>query len=130
MTGHAQKAISDPNSVTRDSAPRILPPHAGNGDARRGVSRVQHHNRPLEDFAMRLAFPLLASLGLLAACNASPPQVAASPPSVSYQVTGSDVGQAGVKAQHYCEQFGRSAQFEGVQTTSSGDLATYNCASR
>jgi hypothetical protein len=78
---------------------------------------------------MRLAFPLLASLGLLAACNASPPQVAASPPSVSYQVTGSDVGQAGIKAQHYCEQFGRSAQFEGVQTTPSGDLATYNCAS-
>jgi hypothetical protein len=79
---------------------------------------------------MRLAFPLLALLGLLAACSGSPPQVAASPPSVSYQVTGSDVGQAGVKAQHYCEQFGRSAQFEGVQTTPSGDLATYTCASR
>jgi hypothetical protein len=77
---------------------------------------------------MRLAFPLLAALGILAACSPSPPQVAAAPPSVSYQVSGTDVGQAGVKAQHYCEQFGRSAQFQGVQTTASGNLATYTCS--
>jgi hypothetical protein len=77
---------------------------------------------------MRLAFPLLALLGLLAACNSSPPQVAAAPPSVSYQVTGDDVGQAGIKAEHYCEQFGRSAQFQGVQATASGNLATYTCS--
>lgn len=76
---------------------------------------------------MRLAFPLLGLLGLLAACS-SPPQVAAAPPSVSYQVSGTDVGQAGIKAQHYCEQFGRSAQFQGVQTTPSGNLATYTCS--
>jgi hypothetical protein len=76
---------------------------------------------------MRLAFPLLAVLGLFAACNSSPSEVAAAPPSVSYQVTGTDVGQAGIKAQHYCEQFGRSAQFQGVQTTASGNLANYTC---
>ena len=77
---------------------------------------------------MRPAFPLLALLGMLAACSTSPPQVASAPPSVSYQVSGSDAGQAGIKAQHYCEQFGRSAQFQGIQTTASGNLATYTCS--
>ena len=77
---------------------------------------------------MRLAFPLLIALGILAACNSSPPQVAAAPPSVSYQVSGTDAGQAGIKAQQYCEQFGRSAQFQGVQTTASGNVATYTCS--
>lgn len=76
---------------------------------------------------MRFAFLLLALPGALAACN-SPPQVAAAPPSVSYQVTGTDVGQAGINAQHYCEQFGRSAQFQGIQTTASGNVAVYTCS--
>lgn len=78
---------------------------------------------------MRVAFPLslLALVGVLAACN-SPPQVAAAPPTVSYQVTGNDVGQAGINAQHYCEQYGRGAQFQGIQPTASGNVAVYSCS--
>jgi hypothetical protein len=76
---------------------------------------------------MRLAFALLALSGALAACS-SPQQVAAAPPSVSYQVSGTDVGQAGISAQRYCEQFGRSAQFQGIQTTASGNVAAYTCS--
>jgi hypothetical protein len=77
---------------------------------------------------MRTAFSLLALAGALAACSQSPPQVAAAPPGVSYQVSGTDVGQAGVNAQRYCEQFGRSAQFQGIQATASGNVAAYSCS--
>ncbi|HEX7966737.1 MAG TPA: hypothetical protein VF502_00855 [Stellaceae bacterium] len=76
---------------------------------------------------MRTVFPLLAGLALLAACS-GPPQASATPPTVSYQVTGNDVGQAGVQAQRYCQQYGRSAQFQGIQTTASGNVAVYSCS--
>ncbi|HEX9489823.1 MAG TPA: hypothetical protein VF930_06030 [Stellaceae bacterium] len=73
------------------------------------------------------AIALLAIPALLTACS-GPSEVAAAPPSVSYQVTGNDVGQAGVNAERYCQQYGRSAQFQGIQTTGSGNVAVYNCS--
>jgi hypothetical protein len=76
--------------------------------------------------AMR-AFAFLFILGALAACT-GPSQVAATPPTVSYRVTGNDIAQAGVNAQQYCAQFGRTARFEGVQATASGNLAVYSCS--
>jgi uncharacterized lipoprotein YajG len=74
---------------------------------------------------MRALLPLLA-LGLVAGCS-GPSQVSATPPTVSYRVTGNDVAQAGVNAQQYCGQFGRTAQFQGIQPTSSGNIAVYAC---
>ncbi len=76
---------------------------------------------------MRIAISLLAGLAVLAACS-GPPEASATPPTVSYQVTGNDVGQAGVSAERYCRQFGRSAQFQGIQTTASGNVAVYSCS--
>jgi hypothetical protein len=75
---------------------------------------------------MRIALALLAVPVLLAACS-GPPEASASPPTVSYQVTGNDVGQAGVNAERYCNQYGRSAQFQGIQATGSGSVAVYSC---
>jgi hypothetical protein len=43
-------------------------------------------------------------------------------------VTGNDVGQAGVNAERYCNQFGRSAQFQGIQATGTGNVAVYSCS--
>ncbi|HKW52998.1 MAG TPA: hypothetical protein VJO12_04840 [Stellaceae bacterium] len=77
---------------------------------------------------MRVAFALLAIPALLAGCYSGPPEVAAAPPTVSYQVSGNDVGQAGVNAERYCNQFGRSAQFQGIQTTANGNVAVYSCS--
>ena len=75
-----------------------------------------------------IALSLFAVPALLAACASGPPEVAAAPPTVSYQVTGSDVGQAGVNAERYCNQYGRSAQYQGIQATGSGNVAVYSCS--
>jgi hypothetical protein len=75
-----------------------------------------------------IAISLLAIPALLAACASGPPQATAAPPSVSYQVTGNDVGQAGVNAERYCNQYGRSAQFQGIQATGTGNVAVYSCS--
>jgi hypothetical protein len=77
---------------------------------------------------MRIALSLLAILALLAGCAGGPPEVAAAPPTVSYQVSGNDVGQAGVNAERYCNQYGRSAQFQGIQATNTGNVAVYSCS--
>jgi len=74
-----------------------------------------------------IAISLLAIPAFLAACG-GPSEVAAAPPSVSYQVTGNDVGQAGVNAERYCQQYGRSAQFQGIQQGPSGNVAVYSCS--
>jgi hypothetical protein len=73
-----------------------------------------------------LSFTMLALL--LAACT-SPPEVSSSPPAVSYQVTGNDLGQAGANAQRYCQQYGTSARFQGIQATTTGNVAVYTCGS-
>lgn len=74
---------------------------------------------------MRALLPLLA-LGLIAGCS-GPSEVSATPPTVSYHITGNDVAQAGVNAQQYCGRYGRTAQFQGVQATGSGSVAVYAC---
>ena len=76
---------------------------------------------------MRIALAPLALLATLAACS-NPPQYSAAPPAVSYPVTGHDVGQAGVAAERYCQQYGSSARFQGIQTTSTGNVAVYSCS--
>ena len=77
---------------------------------------------------MRAAIALFAIPLLLAGCASGPPEAAAAPPTVSYQVSGNDVGQAGVNAERYCNQFGRSAQFQGIQATANGNVAVYSCS--
>lgn len=79
---------------------------------------------------MRATLTLLAILGSLAACayQPSPHEVAASPPSVSYQVYGNDVAQANARADSYCQQYGQYANLQGVQPNGSQSLATYTCS--
>ena len=74
---------------------------------------------------MRARLPLLA-LGLIAGCG-GPSAVSATPPTVSYHITGNDVAQAGVNAQQYCGRYGRTARFQGVQATGSGSVAVHAC---
>lgn len=72
---------------------------------------------------MRLAAPLLATL-LLAGCASAPEM----PPSVSYHVPDHNVAITSEEAQNFCLQFNRAAQYQGLQTTSSGLVAVYTCA--
>jgi hypothetical protein len=79
---------------------------------------------------MRATLSLLATAGLLAGCanqSASPQAVAAAPPSVSYQVYGSDVAQANAQADGYCQQYGMYANLQGVQPNGAQTIATYVC---
>lgn len=70
----------------------------------------------------RYAATLLATV-LLAACATAPTL----PPSVSYRVPGHNVAITSEEAQNYCLQFDRSAQYQGLQTTDNGLVATYTC---
>ena len=76
-------------------------------------------------------FVLLAGLGALAACNpAEENQVSATPPtppSVSYRVAGTDVSQANQSAGAYCQRYGTGPVYRGMQTTPTGNVATYTC---
>ncbi len=80
---------------------------------------------------MRTAVILLAGLGALAACNpAERNQVSATPPmppTVSYRVTGTDISQANASAALYCQRYGAGPEYQGLQTTPTGNVATYTC---
>ena len=79
---------------------------------------------------MRARFMLIAALGLLAACadQSPPPQaVAATPPSISYQIYGNDVTPANAQADGYCQQYGMYANLQGVQPNGAQSVATYVC---
>ena len=77
---------------------------------------------------MRAALPLLGACAVLAACSNMGQQASSSPPSVSYQVTGNNVSQTNARAQNYCAQYGRAAQYQGVRAMSSGNVAVYTCS--
>ncbi len=52
----------------------------------------------------------------------------ATPPTISYRVTGSDLSQANFSASQYCQRYGTGAQYQGLQQTPSGNVALYDCA--
>jgi hypothetical protein len=79
---------------------------------------------------MRETLTLLAALGLLNACaeRSFPPQpVAATPPSISYQIYGNDVAQANAQADGFCQQYGMYANLQGVHPNGGQTVATYAC---
>jgi hypothetical protein len=78
---------------------------------------------------MRTAFLVLAGLGTaLAACSsADQNQVSTSPPTVSYRIPGTDISQANVSATAYCQRYGAGPEYQGLQATPTGNVATYTC---
>jgi hypothetical protein len=78
--------------------------------------------------ALWLTAPALVLVGGLAACTTGPSVVDATPPAVSYRVTGNDMHEAGIKAERYCNQYGRRAELDTVNRTDvSGGVAVYRC---
>jgi hypothetical protein len=76
-----------------------------------------------------LAIAGLAGLSALGACVPdTPPVSAATPPTVSYRVSGTDISQANVSAVQYCGRYGTAPQYQGLQATSSGNVALYSCS--
>jgi hypothetical protein len=77
---------------------------------------------------MRPASFLLVGLAALGACTAQPDRVSATPPTISYRVSGSDMSQTNFSASRYCQRYGTGAQYHGLQQTPSGNVAVYDCA--
>ncbi len=77
---------------------------------------------------MRAALPLLAGVALLTACAPESRPVTQSAPSVSYRINGNDVSQANANASRYCQQYGSAARLQGIQPSSSGNVAVFTCA--
>jgi hypothetical protein len=74
------------------------------------------------------ALPLLATLGVLAACANDSRPVASSAPTVSYRIAANnDVSQANANAARYCQQYGASPQLQSIQQGPSGNVAVYSC---
>ena len=80
---------------------------------------------------MRIAIVLLAGLGALAACSeAEHNEVSSTPPvapTVSYRVPGTDISQANASAALYCQRYGASPTYRGLQEMPTGNVATYSC---
>ncbi len=80
---------------------------------------------------MRTVLLVLAGLGALAACSpAEQNRVSATPPlppTVSYRVPGTDITQANASAAAYCQRYGTGPEYRGLQTTPTGNVATYSC---
>lgn len=99
------------------------------GTAGRNCVLPQRHT--MEPPTMRRAILILAGLAALAGCSpADRDRVSATPPvppTVTYRVTGNDISQANVSAAQYCQRYGTGAQYQGLQASSSGNVATYTC---
>ena len=78
--------------------------------------------------SMRSCVFIVAALGALSACEGSQPDaVSASPPTVAYRVTGTDVSQTNVQAAEYCRQYGMTPQYQGMQASGTENVAQYSC---
>jgi hypothetical protein len=77
---------------------------------------------------MRATLPLwLGCAAALAACTSQPNRVSSTPPSVSYRVSSNNVADTNDEAQNYCAQYGRAAQYRGVENAANGAVAVYTC---
>jgi hypothetical protein len=81
---------------------------------------------------MRHAIFLLAGLVVVSGCSPADrnrvSETPPTPPTVSYRVTGNDISQTNVIATQYCQRYGTGAQYQGLQSTTSGNVAVYSCS--
>ena len=78
---------------------------------------------------MRATMTLVIAVGSLFGCAYQQPrEVNATPPTVSYQVSGNDISQANAQADRYCAQYGMFSNLQSLQPNGSQSLATYSCS--
>lgn len=78
---------------------------------------------------MRATMTLVIAVGSLVGCASQQPrEVNATPPTVSYQVSGNDISQANAQADRYCAQYGMFSNLQSLQPNGSQSLATYSCS--
>lgn len=75
---------------------------------------------------MRSLVIIMALSSALVACT-GPTEVASAPPGVSYRVNGSDVSDANLRADRYCQQYARRAVLDGLSQSGGGQIANYSC---
>ena len=68
-----------------------------------------------------------AAAALLAGCATEPSVVNATPPGVSYRVTGDNINEASMRADRYCAQYGQRARLAGMNRGSYESVAVYEC---
>jgi hypothetical protein len=77
---------------------------------------------------MRMLLSVICLAGALAACT-GPQVVQETPPGVSFRVDRASASDANVRADQYCQRYGKRARLLTVQPTSSGEsIANYQCA--
>jgi hypothetical protein len=78
---------------------------------------------------MRVTLTVVIAVGSLVGCAYQQPrEVNATPPTVSYQVSGNDISQANAQADRYCAQYGMFSNLQSLQPNGSQSLATYSCS--
>ena len=76
---------------------------------------------------MKNLFLTIAAAALLAGCATGPSVVNATPPGVSYRVTGDNVNEASMRADRYCAQYGQRARLAGMNRGTYESVAVYEC---
>jgi len=76
---------------------------------------------------LSLCAVLMAAGTLVGCAETASQQVAASPPTVSYRVAGTNLSQANADANRYCGQYGMAAQLNGTTPDGGGAVANYSC---
>jgi hypothetical protein len=75
---------------------------------------------------MGRALLLLAVASSLAACSA-PRIVNSAPPGISYRFEGDNIASANERADAYCQQYGKRARLQGINSAGKDSIAVYDC---
>jgi hypothetical protein len=70
---------------------------------------------------------VLLALVALAACQSAPAPGDATPPGISYRLSGSDLSATNRQADAYCQQYGKRAALDKVSPTGNDNVASYEC---
>lgn len=77
---------------------------------------------------MGRALLLLLATGSLAACTSTSRAVDPAPPGISYRFEGDNIADANQRADAYCQQYGRHARLQTVNSSGSDKIAVYDCS--
>ena len=77
---------------------------------------------------LRTVAMLFAGAALLSACSMGQERpVSQAPPGISYRVQDGDLAQTNLRADQYCEQYGKRARLQGVKGNAPDSIANYEC---
>lgn len=76
---------------------------------------------------MRAQAAVFLMIVALAGCQSRAAPADATPPGISYRLSGSDMSATNRQADAYCRQYGRRAALDKVSPTGNDNVASYEC---